>query len=83
MPDKQQTAMQQLIELMNELSIFSVRQEVKDKAKELLELEKHQLMHAYIVGGKQTIYLTGTLPVPKNEVIFDGSEDYYNQTYKS
>ena len=68
------TAIQELIELMEKPSIHPVRQEVKEKAIELLEKEKEQIKHAFEVG----VYSGCDQPLLERM-----PEDYYNETFKN
>ena len=51
----EKTSMQELIELMEKPSIYPVRQEVKEKAIELLEKEKNLFIEIYQDGFEENI----------------------------
>jgi hypothetical protein len=63
---KQKTAMQELIEYLNGDTYAGIC-DIRDRAEELLEKEKEQIMKAYCDGFDEL------LPFHEN--------DYYNQTY--
>ena len=65
----EKTAMQELIELMEKPSIHPVRQEVKEKAIELLGKERQQILSALNAGYESTHFTEWA--------------DYYEETYKS
>jgi hypothetical protein len=70
------TAMQELIEYVDSIwSNGGWEETIKEKAKELLEKEKEQVVNAY----NQNI--TGFDKLEQEEIGLNWAEDYYNQTY--
>jgi hypothetical protein len=67
------TAMQELIEYLNGDTYAGIC-DIRDRAEELLEKEKEQIMNDYKEGVNQGILYC-------NGKVFITKEEYYNQTY--
>lgn len=80
MSDKQQTALQQLIEWNNSKDRYSMITwiELDAKLKEILPIEKQQIIDARVDGGN---YARCCSLIPKD--IKDSSEQYFNETFKT
>ena len=70
------TAMQELIDYVNEIwSNGGWEETIIDKAIELLEKEKEQIIDAYNYN------MTGFDKLEQEEIGLNWAEDYYNETY--